>query len=379
MIWRRHGEPEVQALMQAWWAEAGRHPAGLPEVRAGRRPGGGPGTAAAEPAILPAGLGAAADNIFTARVPERRRGRRRRRRARRRRGAAGCRSPSSMPRLSPPRPRRCCAAAARRARRRARWRALRGELHQRPRRAARQRGDPVERRAEGARTPRRSRRRGRETSRSSAAGTTRLPDPEKLRATDASMTLEIRQTLDFARLWPERPAYLVTHHVNRLIPAIDAARADRLRCGYFGLAANTLRPRSLARLVDLVALDTSNVSMDWIALLPQYNAHWAVRQSKPHRRLEAVPQGLRRRPLRRGGGGGAGRRDRAPLSRRRLSVLRLRAPRRACSSSTWRGSPPPSAGRSGASPARSWPQVAARSTDAQVAAEFRAMLAELAG
>ena len=50
------------------------------------------------------------------------------------------------------------------------------------------------------------------------------PDPEKARAVDAHMTLSHRQTLDLNRLFPETPAFLVTHHVNRQVPALDAAR-----------------------------------------------------------------------------------------------------------------------------------------------------------
>ena len=41
-----------------------------------------------------------------------------------------------------------------------------------------------------------------------------LPEPEKVAATDAPMTLSQRQTTDFVRLFPETPAFHVTHHVN---------------------------------------------------------------------------------------------------------------------------------------------------------------------
>jgi hypothetical protein len=53
---------------------------------------------------------------------------------------------------------------------------------------------------------------------------------------------------------------------------------DRLRVGYFGLPRNTWRPESLGGLVDLVAMDTATVEMDWLELLPRYNCHWIVRR-----------------------------------------------------------------------------------------------------
>jgi hypothetical protein len=53
---------------------------------------------------------------------------------------------------------------------------------------------------------------------------------------------------------------------------------DRLRAGYFGLPRNTWRPESLGGLVDLVAMDTATVEMDWLERLPRYNCHWTVRR-----------------------------------------------------------------------------------------------------
>ena len=89
------------------------------------------------------------------------------------------------------------------------------------------------------------------------------PEPAKARAVDAHMTLSYRQTLELNRLFPETPAYLVTHHVNRQVPAVTPP-ADRLRTGYFGDLGNTVRPASLAEMVDLVGTDTRNVSDSWL-------------------------------------------------------------------------------------------------------------------
>ena len=106
------------------------------------------------------------------------------------------------------------------------------------------------------------------------------PDPERMAAIDASMTLSHRQTLDFTRRFPATPAFHVTHHVNRLIRPVPPP-TDRLRTGYFGELANTVRPDSLAGLVELVGINTSRVESDWIARLPEFNAHWIIRARRP--------------------------------------------------------------------------------------------------
>jgi hypothetical protein len=102
----------------------------------------------------------------------------------------------------------------------------------------------------------------------------------KMAALDAAMTLSHSQTLDLARRFPETPAFHVTHHVNRRIPP-STPPADRMRAGYFGELANTALPGSLAGLVELVGIDTSKVETSWIDRLPEFNAHWIIRRRRP--------------------------------------------------------------------------------------------------
>jgi hypothetical protein len=106
------------------------------------------------------------------------------------------------------------------------------------------------------------------------------PDPARMAALDASMTLSHSQTLDFARRFPDTPAFHVRHQVNRLIRPCTPP-TDRLRTGYFGELANTVRPDSLAGMIELVRVDTSRQEMDWITRLPEFNAHWIVRHWRP--------------------------------------------------------------------------------------------------
>lgn len=112
------------------------------------------------------------------------------------------------------------------------------------------------------------------------------PDPRKARLVDATMTLSHRQTIELNRLYPQAPSFLVTHHVNTQVQAKARAMTppeDRLRTGYFGDLENTVRPPALASLVELVGIDTRNVEKgsSWVDTLPQFNCHWIVRRARP--------------------------------------------------------------------------------------------------
>jgi hypothetical protein len=272
MIWRRHGAAEVAALMEAWWAAFARAPgldaialyAALNDPAAAAGPAG--------PRTLPAALGSAEDNIFAGRVPR------------------------------PPRPARPAAARsgklgvaflyaeeyARSATTFLRGRQL-SEL------VAERCGDRFEVSYTSDAAALRDRvvivtkgalevlpaaaiaRIARANIAAIGCWDDLLPEADKVAATSASMTVAHRQTVDFGRLYPATPVFHVTHHVNREIRP-GTPPADRLRTGYFGFLRNTYRPESLARMVDLIGISTSQVEMSWIDALPRYNAHWVVRR-----------------------------------------------------------------------------------------------------
>ena len=54
-----------------------------------------------------------------------------------------------------------------------------------------------------------------------------------------------------------------------------------MRTGYFGELANTVRPDSLSRLVELVGISTARNESGWMQRLPEFNCHWIVRQRRP--------------------------------------------------------------------------------------------------
>ena len=106
-----------------------------------------------------------------------------------------------------------------------------------------------------------------------------IPDAGRMAVLDASMSLSHAQTLELARTHPGTPAFYVPHHVNRLIrPSVPPV--DRLRTGYFGELANTVRPPALGGLVELVGINTSRRDEGWITRLPEFNAHWIIRQRR---------------------------------------------------------------------------------------------------
>ena len=202
------------------------------------------------------------------------------------------------------------------------------------------------------------------------------PEPAKARTVDAHMTLSFRQTLELNRLFPETPAWLVTHHVNRQVPAVTPP-VDRLRTGYFGDLGNTVRPASVAEMVDLVGTDTRNVSDDWLSRLPHYNCHWIVRQTRPWdsswkpflKGFLAARCGAPVIVTAEDGDAGHYLGDDYPFYARSLAAVDLEMALATAA-----------AGFGGPDWARAcdiMAQVAARSTDAHVCAEFRLMIEEV--
>ena len=286
MIWRRHGAPAAAALAEDWWRAWGETP-GVDDLALYRalheaHPGKHPEPASAppvRPAILPARLGTAGDNVFvaeTARRPLRPRPP----------GAPARPEGRALPVVF-----LSAAAHAKSASTFLRGRQLSAMVaaHGAGRyevgftEAAAEVRDAVVVLTKGAMA---SLGAG-EIAALSARNIATIgcwddirPDPEKARTVDAHMTLSHRQTLDLNRIFPETPAFLVTHHVNSQVPAV-VPPADRLRTGYFGDLENTLRPDSIADLVELVGIDTRDVNDSWLSTLPQFNCHWIIRRTRP--------------------------------------------------------------------------------------------------
>ncbi len=97
-------------------------------------------------------------------------------------------------------------------------------------------------------------------------------------AFDAHMTLCLPQAVELNRLYPSTPSFHVTHHVNPDVPEC-VPPSDRLRTGYFGRLGNTSRPETLEEMIELVnVVDSSFTAENWARQAPLYNCHWIVRQ-----------------------------------------------------------------------------------------------------
>lgn len=277
LLWRRHG-PGAAALAEAWWRVFARHPgdADLALARALGDP-----AAPAGPSLLPAELGTAGDNLYTAVSPV---------------------GPS-------PSPRRPAAAGRRPGAARLKIAIVhhRGYEHyastllraeQLAGLLAERLGDrydisyvadieglrdqvvvltkwALERRKPAAIAALRAR-----NIAVVASWDDKIPTAELAGLVDAQMTLSISQSVDLGRRFPATPTYFVTHHVNRLIPPARPPM-DRLRAGYFGELFNTVRPDSLAGAIELNGIDTThkdNITTSWMDALDRYNLHWIVRR-----------------------------------------------------------------------------------------------------
>lgn len=277
-LWRRHDRPAVAALMAAWWTRAAAAPETADAAFAALLAD--PAAPPARPAILPAHLGTPADGILLAEAP----------------WPAPARKAAADPAAaSPGRPLPVAFLYAERYAASASTFLRAGQL-------AELVAEHHPERYDIAWTPEFAAIRDRVVILTKWALQSRgaeeiadlrarnvavigvwddLPaDAAKMAALDASMTLSHSQTLDLARRFPATPAFHVTHHVNRRIPPCTPP-ADRLRAGYFGELANTALPGALGGLVELVGIDTSKVETDWIERLPEFNAHWILRRRRP--------------------------------------------------------------------------------------------------
>ncbi len=285
VLWRRHGAPEIAALMTRWWT-AEREAPGADALSLLRALGTAPAAGAARPAIMPLALGPAEKSVFFARL-------RRapvaapRAKALAAPGVARGRIPLTFV-YSTHRPNSTTTLL--RGKQLSELIAARyGDLYDvrytHEMDAVRDQVVIVTKEALWLSKPSRLRKLKARNVAMIGSWEDGRPEPEKMALLDAVMTLSMRSMLDLNRLWPKVPAFHVTHNVNTAVPSLTPP-TDRLRTGYFGDLGNTVRPDSLAEVVELVNADpiglkAKGISNDWIDALPQYNCHWIVRNPRP--------------------------------------------------------------------------------------------------
>jgi len=105
-----------------------------------------------------------------------------------------------------------------------------------------------------------------------------IVDRDKVALCNAQMAMSLRQTFDLNRMHPDVPAFHVTHHVSTAIRP-SSPPEDRLRTLYFGATFNTVIPEALRDTVDVI--DGQRLDLKYDDFLPHYNCHWIVRKYVP--------------------------------------------------------------------------------------------------
>ena len=267
VIWRRHGAREVAASMDAWWRAFERAP-GAPDLALSLALD---DPATIEPTVLPAGHGPADDSICFAAAP----------------------APLRAPRVRPSGRRLPVAVVYEDRYSGYASTILRGEQlsalvgkHHAERYDMRYVSDTTDLRdhvvvlTKGALWVRRPDEIAALKARNVAVIASwddGIPDPDKVRAADAQMAVGIRQMVEMNRLFPDHPTYFVTHHVNPQLPTV-VPPTDRLRTAYFGTRLNTHCPEALSHLVEIVGIDTTRRGQNWMDALHRHNCHWIIRR-----------------------------------------------------------------------------------------------------
>lgn len=105
------------------------------------------------------------------------------------------------------------------------------------------------------------------------------PNEAAVQAADGLIASSINAVRSYRMNWAHKEVFHVTHHVDL---RLDGKRAslDHCEIGYFGEILNTITDDDLARDISFVKVDTSYEDERWIARLPAFNCHYAVRKTR---------------------------------------------------------------------------------------------------
>jgi hypothetical protein len=115
-------------------------------------------------------------------------------------------------------------------------------------------------------------------------------------AIDGFVASSKRQLAALKSQFPDKPCHLVTHNVDRRLPAF-VAPGDKLRVAYVGLRQNCRYAGKLHQFAELVETPADASTRDgWMARLPEFNCHYALRRPNASAGFTSFMKGLSGRP-----------------------------------------------------------------------------------
>jgi hypothetical protein len=77
--------------------------------------------------------------------------------------------------------------------------------------------------------------------------------------------------------FPDKPCHLVTHNVDQRLPVFEPP-GDQLRVAYVGLLQNCRYQSELGQLAEILETPSGGSADGWMARLPEFNCHYALRR-----------------------------------------------------------------------------------------------------
>ncbi|MDB5579970.1 MAG: hypothetical protein JWR80_5146 [Bradyrhizobium sp.] len=86
-----------------------------------------------------------------------------------------------------------------------------------------------------------------------------------------------RQLAALQKQFPDKPCHLVTHNVDQRLPVFEPP-GERLRVAYVGLLQNCRYLSELGQLAEILETPSGGSADGWMARLPEFNCHYALRR-----------------------------------------------------------------------------------------------------
>jgi hypothetical protein len=115
-------------------------------------------------------------------------------------------------------------------------------------------------------------------------------------AVDGFVASSKRQEAALKEQFPGKPCHLVTHNVDQRLPDFRPP-SDKLRVAYVGLRQNCRYASEMSQLAEIVETPNGGSTDGWMARLPEFNCHYALRGPDNSFGLKSFLVGLLSRPV----------------------------------------------------------------------------------